>query len=200
MPRAFTETEQASIRARLFEAGRDRFARLGLHKTTVGELARDAGIGKGTFYLFFPNKEALFFAIQEEEERAFKQSLLEEADETGRPVERVERLLLAGTQRLREHPILRQLTDPSVIASLVDRLSPAQLETHRRSDHDFFVKLARAWKSDGTLAEDVDPELVFDLIVAMFALSLERELIEEERFERVTRFMARTLATALAAD
>ena len=48
------------IRERLLAAGREFFSRYGLRKTTVEELARKAGIAKGTFYLFFPSKEALY--------------------------------------------------------------------------------------------------------------------------------------------
>ncbi|MEW6216455.1 MAG: TetR family transcriptional regulator, partial [Candidatus Bipolaricaulota bacterium] len=48
MPRALTETERETIRARLVEVGRELFARYGLKKTTVEELAHAAGVAKGT--------------------------------------------------------------------------------------------------------------------------------------------------------
>ena len=38
------------------------FARRGLHKTTLEEVAKEAGISKGTIYLYFKNKEELFVA------------------------------------------------------------------------------------------------------------------------------------------
>ena len=65
MPRAYTEAEQAAIRARLLAEGERRFAEHGLHAVTIRALTQAAGIGKGSFYLFFDSKEALFFAIQE---------------------------------------------------------------------------------------------------------------------------------------
>lgn len=63
MPRAFTDVERERIRERLLAAGRELFSRYGLRKTTVEELARAAGIAKGTFYLFFPSKEALYAEV-----------------------------------------------------------------------------------------------------------------------------------------
>jgi len=38
------------------------FARRGLHKTNLEEVAKEAGISKGTIYLYFKNKEDLFVA------------------------------------------------------------------------------------------------------------------------------------------
>ncbi len=42
-----------------------RFARHGLHKTTLDEIARDLRIGKATLYHYFESKDALFFATLE---------------------------------------------------------------------------------------------------------------------------------------
>ena len=39
-----------------------RFARHGINKTTLDEIARDLRIGKATIYHYFNSKEALFFA------------------------------------------------------------------------------------------------------------------------------------------
>ena len=38
------------------------FARCGLHKTNLDEVAKEAGISKGTIYLYFKDKEELFVA------------------------------------------------------------------------------------------------------------------------------------------
>jgi len=38
------------------------FTRRGLHNTTLEEVAKEAGISKGTIYLYFKNKEELFVA------------------------------------------------------------------------------------------------------------------------------------------
>src|SRR5437867_4192319 len=38
------------------------FARRGLHRTNLEEVAKEAGISKGTIYLYFKNKEELFVA------------------------------------------------------------------------------------------------------------------------------------------
>jgi AcrR family transcriptional regulator len=68
MPRAFTTDEATAIRAELMAAGAESFARMGIRRTTVDELARAAGISKGAFYNFFDTKESLFLALLEDHE------------------------------------------------------------------------------------------------------------------------------------
>jgi len=54
---------RAATRRRLIVAGTELFARDGLHRTTSTQVARAAGVAAGTFYLHFPDKQALFRTI-----------------------------------------------------------------------------------------------------------------------------------------
>jgi AcrR family transcriptional regulator len=47
----------ADTRDRILDALEHLLARYGYRKTTMEDLAREAGIGKGTIYLYFPSKE-----------------------------------------------------------------------------------------------------------------------------------------------
>ena len=58
-----------SRREQILEAALRLFRRYGFRKTTVDEIASEAGIGKGSVYLEFPSKEDVFFALLEEHER-----------------------------------------------------------------------------------------------------------------------------------
>lgn len=66
MAKAFTEQEADIILQNLKAAARRYAASRGVRKTTVDELAREAGISKGAFYKFYPSKEMLFFEILED--------------------------------------------------------------------------------------------------------------------------------------
>ncbi len=46
----------------ILEAARNAFAKGGFHDTSVEEIARRAGLAKGTIYLYYPSKEALYLA------------------------------------------------------------------------------------------------------------------------------------------
>lgn len=50
----------------LLEAARHVLAAKGYHGTKIVDIARAAGVGVGTFYLYYPTKEALFLELVEE--------------------------------------------------------------------------------------------------------------------------------------
>lgn len=53
------------VRGQILVAGRLCFGRKGLYETLVEEIAGQAGIAKGTFYLYFKDKEDLIRAVAE---------------------------------------------------------------------------------------------------------------------------------------
>jgi AcrR family transcriptional regulator len=53
-------------RQRILEAARKRFRHYGVKKTTMQEIARDAGVAVGTLYLYFKDKDDLLVACAEE--------------------------------------------------------------------------------------------------------------------------------------
>ncbi len=52
--------------AKLKRAARKLFVERGYHATRPQDIAREAGLGHGTFYLHFPDKRACFLAFVEE--------------------------------------------------------------------------------------------------------------------------------------
>ena len=63
MPKIYTVQEKENIRKALRREAGKCLALYGVRKTTVDELIRRVDIPKGTFYLFYDSKEALFFDI-----------------------------------------------------------------------------------------------------------------------------------------
>lgn len=66
MAKAFSQQETEQIRDDLKASARHYAASCGLRKTTVEELAKEAGISKGAFYKFYPSKELLFLELLED--------------------------------------------------------------------------------------------------------------------------------------
>ena len=63
MPKAYSEKERLHIKKRLMEEAEYCLGQFGAKKTTVDELVARVNIPKGTFYLFYPSKELLFFEV-----------------------------------------------------------------------------------------------------------------------------------------
>lgn len=66
-----------SRRENLLKAGAQLFARWGFDKTSVDDIAKEAGISKGGVYLEFPNKEALFRAVLYRESLRYSEDWLQ---------------------------------------------------------------------------------------------------------------------------
>src|SRR6516225_8456768 len=65
MPK-IAEEARAARREQIIAAGLACFAQSGYHATTMADVAAQAGVSKGTPYLYFDSKEALFLALHEE--------------------------------------------------------------------------------------------------------------------------------------
>ncbi|MCX9080810.1 MAG: TetR/AcrR family transcriptional regulator [Candidatus Methanoperedens sp.] len=63
------EKKKIETRNKIFEVSGRLFKEKGIENTTVDEIVKEAGIGKGTFFNYFPSKTSLllYFAQQKEE-------------------------------------------------------------------------------------------------------------------------------------
>src|SRR6476620_4866768 len=59
--------EESSKRRQILDGARKMFMDLGFDGASMGEIARAAGVSKGTLYVYFADKNRLFEAIVEEE-------------------------------------------------------------------------------------------------------------------------------------
>jgi AcrR family transcriptional regulator len=60
------QARSRQTREQIVTAGRELFARKGYQHAGVKEIARAAGVAVGSFYAYFPDKQALFLEITEE--------------------------------------------------------------------------------------------------------------------------------------
>lgn len=83
------------VRDKILCAARNRVLHYGYKKTTIDEIAMDAGIGKGTIYLYFESKEDVALAVMAEMKReslCMLQSIA--ADKDLDPLEKLKRMLI----------------------------------------------------------------------------------------------------------
>ena len=59
------ERRKEETRRQIFQAAMKLFEKKGIFDTTVEEITQAADVGKGTFFNYFPSKEALFSALAE---------------------------------------------------------------------------------------------------------------------------------------
>jgi AcrR family transcriptional regulator len=89
-----TDLVSVSTRDAILDAAEKLFARFGYRKTTIDELAREAGIAKGTVYLYFKSKEEIALGRIERVLEILRARLDALATSEGPPLERLRAVLI----------------------------------------------------------------------------------------------------------
>jgi AcrR family transcriptional regulator len=98
--------DAARNRRRVLAAAEELFARRGAGAVTMEEIARAAGVGKGTLYRRFPDRASIAVALLDEHERALQRRLLRGAPPLGPgapPPERLAAFYAAMVALLERH-------------------------------------------------------------------------------------------------
>jgi TetR/AcrR family fatty acid metabolism transcriptional regulator len=92
MSKSTTKTATGNKYENILTSAEHIFSEKGFGKTTISEIAKTAGVGEGTVYEYFNNKEDLLFAIPD---RRFKDNLkhFEDAFEFRTPLRKLRRLI-----------------------------------------------------------------------------------------------------------
>ncbi|HEY8594407.1 MAG TPA: TetR/AcrR family transcriptional regulator [Devosiaceae bacterium] len=177
MPRAFDETERTTIRERLMTAGLQRFSAQGIRATRVDDIARDAGIAKGSFYAFFPSKEDLFMSVADARDIGHKEAMREWLRHAvGDPVTLLGSFFDLLMQQIETDPVLRIVRDSGELSHLTRRIAPERLRENARRDADFVVEISELLR-DRHKVGFADPHAIEGLMVLMLSLSMQSELI-----------------------
>ena len=66
-------------RAKLLEAAEDVFGELGFHDASIVKITEGAGVGQGTFYLYFASKQEIFDELVRDLNRRIRHAMTEQA-------------------------------------------------------------------------------------------------------------------------
>jgi AcrR family transcriptional regulator len=80
----------------ILEAARTVLGRFGIEGTTIDRTAKEAGIGKGTIYLYFQAKDDLVHAAIQEGIRSLNAEMVRADDATLKPIDRLRHLIRVG--------------------------------------------------------------------------------------------------------
>ena len=87
-----TERKRARTRAALIASARHLFAQAGFGATTIAAIAESADLGFGTFYRYFPDKEAILDAVLHTFRSEFDEVLTRSDDDPAVPAEALREL------------------------------------------------------------------------------------------------------------
>src|SRR6478735_6963116 len=72
---AVEESSESAKRRQILEGARKVFLAQGFDGASMGEIAKVAGVSKGTLYVYFDSKESLFEALTTEEKKGLAEVL-----------------------------------------------------------------------------------------------------------------------------
>ncbi len=199
MPRAFTEERKAELRRKLLDLGKAAFTRYGLEKTTVGELARAAGIAKGTFYHFFPSKEALFAEVLLEEYPRMANVLIAESfDAVDDTREALVRFMKQMVKLIETDELAKAfLSAPDSGERILAALNLQGLDDSQRRELFFPIPeaIARA-QNRGDIVEG-DPMEIAQVLGSIKIFPLYKEQLPPEWYPRIVERTAQVIADGL---
>lgn len=180
-------------RQRLLEAAQSVFGELGYHEASVVKITEAAGVGQGTFYLYFASKQDVFDELVRDLNRRVRRAM-KEASSQG--TTRLEAELLGFRAYFRftaEHPALYR------IIRQAEFVSPKMLRYHYDRLSAGYIEALREAMERGEIAE-LDPEVAAFALMGMGELTGMRWILWEEAREmpdRVLAELARIIACVL---
>ncbi len=175
MARPFSEAERTTIRHRLMQEGLKRFQRGGIRSMRIDELCRDVGISKGSFYAFFPSKEALFFALVNEHDDRHKTEMMVEIRAMDGDATKVLGLFFDSImERLHADPLVQLVKNSGELAYVMRHAPPDYISENRTRDQAFVAEMAVLLDAQYGLRH-ADTATLEGLMTMAFALSLQEE-------------------------
>lgn len=180
--------------SKLKRAARKLFVERGYHATRPQDIAREAGLGHGTFYLHFPDKRACFLSFVEEARQELDAYTRASTDTASSLEELITNLLNAIYDYSESHPgvLNAAMTDEAVIDAEGAQATPLL----QRWGYDWaeFVRTAAA---HGRASADYDPDIVGQAILgAVHQAASEGWRAGRPRrqvIDNLTRFLVRAL-------
>lgn len=147
-------TKKPGVRDRILDATNELLARFGYRKMSMADLAREAGVGKGTLYLYFSSKEDVALSSIDRLVETLIESLKEIAASDASVESRLRRMLVTRVMYRFDH--LHQ--DSSSLDELFAAVRPAFLGRRQRyfnAEAEVFARVLREGREAGLLdAED----------------------------------------------
>jgi AcrR family transcriptional regulator len=138
---------------RLLEAAEHVFAELGYHDASIVKITEAAGVAHGTFYRYFPSKQAIFDALLDDLNRRVRRAMSEASAGTSSRAETERRGFEAFFRFTAEHPALYQIIRPA------EFISPAALHRHYERIAAGYIQGLREAMGSGEIAA-ADPQVL----------------------------------------
>ncbi len=177
-------------KAEIYRWGKHLFGLKGFKNTNVAGIMKMAGMAVGTFYNYYPSKEALFLEIYNEENVALKKSIMEAVDVNADPLQTMKRMLLLNFQGMNADPILREWYNKEVFGKIEKSFRDANGLKRVDFLYSSFTEIVKKWQAEGRMRGDIDPEMIMAMFSALIVTETHKEEIGIQYFPGVIEYLA----------
>ena len=191
---------ESATRATILDAARRRFSRFGPRKTTMAEVARDAGCARATLYLHFDGKERLYAGLLESETRVFVGEM-EAAVAASRSARRKLRAILETTGRIYSGDSALGTALAGDEEFSLDAVARSAVEDYEQQVVEILEQVLDQGVAEGDFRR-IDTRAVAHLMYQLGRALVLRELSGRSQFEfdRILRVMDDVVAHGIAAE
>lgn len=159
------DSRQTQRETQILQAAQKLIQKYGFDKTTVEEIAQDAGISKGAVYLYFPSKYAILDRLVEDESRRVLEDLIKhlDADPRGYTIFNVYKF---SVRALLDNPFLAAMytRDRKTLGEYGARLLSGDIG---QAGMNFGTDFIRHFQQAGMIDPNVDPETLGHIMTAL---------------------------------
>jgi AcrR family transcriptional regulator len=170
----------------IFNSARKLFSLKGFKDTNVSEIAKNAGIGVGTFYNYFPSKEELFLKVFIEENMDLKRSMFQRVKPDDDLVTVTSKMMKEYIDAVNSNRILGEWYNRELFSKL-ERYFSQQNGVQYIDDfmHGDIAGLIKKWKSEGKLRNDIDDGLILAMLYSVVYVDMHKTEIGIQYFPQV---------------
>jgi TetR/AcrR family transcriptional regulator, cholesterol catabolism regulator len=170
------ERRKQEVEARIRSVALELFKAQGFEETTVEQIAERADVAKGTFFNYFPRKDALLWAIAEDVLQEVLSQLGDPARWEGPSLEQIRRIFLRFANLAEGSRSLYRTLVMENMRRFWDRKGHLPMEEEFRS---LLCRIIRQGQRSGEIRRDVDDLLAASLIEAAYMTTMVEWLRED---------------------
>ncbi|MDF1495341.1 TetR/AcrR family transcriptional regulator [Caproiciproducens sp. CPB-2] len=177
-------------KAEIYRCGKHLFSLKGFKDTNVAEITKMAGMAAGTFYNYYPSKDALFLEIYNDENVALKKSIMEVIDINADPMLTMRKILGLNFEGMKANPILREWYNSEVFGKIEKSFREENGLEHVDFLYSGFIEIVKKWQAEGRMRRDIDAEMIMSIFTALVVTETHKDEIGLDYFPRLIEYLA----------
>lgn len=169
-------------RSDILHAAEHIFALKGFHNATIQDIARQAEYATGTVYLYFEDKNSLYFSIVEEKIKQLLHVLKLKIGKEKKAKEKLEVFIYESLQFFEKNQdFFRILIQEESRCSIRSKFVKSEVALRRK---DFFIELIKEAQIDGLIRRDIETSRTSDMldsIISSFIFTWWETRLQEKR-------------------